>query len=163
MGSTVVAAAGVRALATARAQLGVREHPPGSNRTCFGAWFGENGVPWCAIFVSYCFATGAGVVLGRGSRGAWARGVSSVPLLGDWLCDAGLWLGPEAKPRPGDLVLFDWDGGAPDHVGLVERVPGAGWIGTIEGNTAVGDDCDGGAVMRRRRRLSAVAGFGRLP
>ena len=63
---TVVAAAGVRALALARMNVGVREWPAGSNRNPFGAWFGEDGVPWCAIFVSYCFLEGAGVVLGRG-------------------------------------------------------------------------------------------------
>jgi len=83
--TVVAAAAGLRALAVARRNLGVREEPPGSNRTPFGEWFGENGVPWCAIFVSYCFAEGAGVTLGRGHPGAWRRGMSSVPLLEAWL------------------------------------------------------------------------------
>ena len=64
---TVVAAAGVRALVVARRNLGVRESPPGSNRTPFGAWFGEDGVPWCAIFVSYCFWREPGSCSGAGT------------------------------------------------------------------------------------------------
>ena len=40
-------------LATARGYIGYTESPAGSNQTVFGAWFGENGVPWCDIFVSY--------------------------------------------------------------------------------------------------------------
>ena len=62
---------------------------------------------------------------------------------------------------PGDIVVFDWDGGLPDHVGIVvscdlER------LRTVEGNTAVGDDSDGGEVMRRSRRLADVELFGRV-
>ncbi len=159
--TVVAAAAGLRALAVARRNLGVREEPPGSNRTPFGEWFGENGVPWCAIFVSYCFAEGAGVTLGRGHPGAWRRGMSSVPLLEAWLRATGRWL-VDAEPRPGDIVVFNWDGGVPDHVGLVERpLPGAR-LRTIEGNTAVGNDSNGGQVMRRIRPMSRVEGFGRI-
>ena len=64
------ASAGRRALAEALRHVGVRESPPGSNRTMFGRWFGVDGVPWCAIFVSYCFDVGAGRVLCRGWHGA---------------------------------------------------------------------------------------------
>jgi cell wall-associated NlpC family hydrolase len=162
MDGTVVAAAGVRALAVARRYLGVRESPPGSNRTPFGAWYGEDGVPWCAIFVSYCFEQGAGVVLGRGHRGATPRGVASVIVLEDWLRDSRQWW-EGGEPQRGDLALFNWDGGVPDHVGIVERRLSGGRFATIEGNTAVGNDSNGGEVMRRIRRLSSVDGFGRLP
>jgi len=148
---------GHAALAEARRHLGYRESPPGSNRTAFGRWFGLDGVPWCAIFVSYCFAVGAGIVLGGGR--SYTRGVASVPVLEDWLRETGQW--HAASPRPGDLVLFDWDGGAPDHVGVVERVE-AGFLATIEGNTALENDTDGGSVMRRRRPPVGVVGYGRL-
>jgi hypothetical protein len=33
---------------------------------------------------------------------------------------------------------------------------------SVEGNTAVGDDWDGGEVMRRERRVEQTTGFGRL-
>jgi cell wall-associated NlpC family hydrolase len=167
MGATGVAAAagvGERALAEALRHVGVRESPPGSNRTPFGRWFGVDGVPWCAIFVSYCFARGGGVTLCRGWRGAgvYPHGVTYVPTLEAWLRATGRWLGRHAAARPGDLVVYDWDGGLPDHVGIVERVLPGGRLGTVEGNTAVGNDSDGGAVMRRTRSLTQVSGFGRL-
>jgi cell wall-associated NlpC family hydrolase len=167
MGATDVAAAqtaGERALHEALRHLGVRESPPGSNRTPFGRWFGADGVPWCAIFASYCFERGAGVVLCRGWHGAgvYPRGVAYVPTLEAWLRTTGRWLGAAASPQPGDLVVFDWDGGEPDHVGILEHALGSGRIATVEGNTGVGNDSDGGEVMRRRRALRQVAGFGRL-
>jgi cell wall-associated NlpC family hydrolase len=166
MSATDVAAAAVgeRALAEAVRQLGVHESPPGSNRTAFGRWFGVDGVPWCAIFVSYCYARGAGVTVCRGWHGAGVnpRGVAYVPTLEAWLRATGRWLARSAVPQPGDLAVFDWDGGAPDHVGLVVCPLGRGRIATVEGNTGVGNDSDGGAVMRRERSLAQVAGFGRV-
>jgi hypothetical protein len=165
MGTIDVAAAtvGQRALAEAIRHLGVRESPPGSNRTQFGRWFGVDGVPWCAIFASYCFDRGAGVVLCRGWHGAgvYPRGVTYVPTLAAWLRATDRWLG-HGSPEPGDLVIFDWDGGLPDHVGIVERALGGGRVATVEGNTGVGNDSDGGEVMRRERSYVQIAGFGRV-
>ena len=155
------ASAGQRGLAEALRHVGVKEVPPGSNRTMFGRWFGVDGVPWCAIFVSYCFDVGAGVVLCRGWHGAGVgtRGVAYVPTLSAWLRATGRVA--KGAPRPGDIAIFDWDGGVPDHVGIVIRAAG-GVIETVEGNTAVGNDSDGGEVMRRRRSSKTVALFGRL-
>jgi CHAP domain len=152
------ASPGRRALAEALRHVGVRESPPGSNRTMFGRWFGVDGVPWCAIFVSYCFDIGAGVVLCRGWRGAGvgARGVAYVPTLAAWLRATGRVVD---APRPGDIVVFDWDGGLPDHVGIV--VHAAPRLLTVEGNTSVGNNSDGGEVMRRERSVRQVALFGR--
>jgi hypothetical protein len=42
-------------LKVARQSIGIKEYPPNSNRQKFGEWYGVNGVPWCAMFVSYCF------------------------------------------------------------------------------------------------------------
>jgi cell wall-associated NlpC family hydrolase len=64
-------------------------------------------------------------------------------------------------PQPGDLAIFDWDGGLPDHVGIVIGAHG-NTLRTVEGNTGIGNNSDGGEVMRRERRLEQVAGFGRL-
>ncbi len=154
------ASTGRRALAEALRHVGVRESPAGSNRTMFGRWYGVDGVPWCAIFVSYCFDVGAGVVLCRGWHGAGVgrRGVAYVPTLAAWLRATNRTV---EVPRPGDLAVFDWDGGLPDHVGIVLR-PERGRVRTVEGNTAVGDDSDGGEVMRRERPLAHVALFGRV-
>jgi len=153
----MTASTGQRALAEALRHLGVRESPPGSNRTMFGRWFG---VPWCAIFASYCFDVGAGVVLCRGWHGAGtaARGVAYVPTLAAWLRATGRAVN---EPQPGDLAIFDWDGGLPDHVGIVVCTNGSG-LQTVEGNTAVGNDSDGGEVMRRERSFAQVSLFARV-
>jgi hypothetical protein len=153
--------AGRQGLAEALRHVGVREFPPGSNRTMFGRWFGVDGVPWCAIFVSYCFDVGAGVVLCRGWHGAGVgtRGVAYVPTLSAWLRATGRVA--NGAPRPGDIAIFDWDGGVPDHVGIVVHSRGR-VLETVEGNTAVGNDSDGGEVMRRRRSTGQVALVGRL-
>ena len=37
-------------VALGRSQIGVKESPPGSNRTKYGKDFGWNGVAWCAIY-----------------------------------------------------------------------------------------------------------------
>jgi cell wall-associated NlpC family hydrolase len=154
---------GEKALAEARKHLGVKERPVGSNRTSFGKWFGVDAVPWCNIFVSYCYFHGAGKVIARGFRGAgcYANGCTYVPTTEAWLRATGQWIGRVA-PQPGDIAIFNWDGGVPDHIGLVEEDLGNGMFRSIEGNTAVGNDSNGGEVMRRERRLSQVDGFGRI-
>ncbi len=153
---------GRRALAEARRWIGTAEAPPASNRTPFGAWFGVDGVPWCNIFVSYCFSVGAGFTLANGFGGAGCtdKGCSYVPTTEAWLRATGRWLG-RVEPRPGDIAIYNWDGGPPDHIGIVESA-GDGAFTAIEGNTADGDDANGGEVMRRERTLADVDGFGRV-
>lgn len=87
---------------------------------------------WCAATMSYI-----GIALG----------ISHV-LLPECSCSRmielykaqGRWMEDDAYvPRPGDLVMYDWDAksgectGAPDHVGMVESVKGK-TITVIEGN-----------------------------
>ena len=43
-------------LTVARGELGNTENPAGSNRSKYGLWYGWNGVPWCMIFIMWCFA-----------------------------------------------------------------------------------------------------------
>jgi hypothetical protein len=67
-----------------------------------------------------------------------------------------------SNPLPGDLVCYDWEGnGVADHVGLFEAWTdkSAGKFTAIEGNTAVGNDSNGGKVMRRDRTRSNVQAF----
>ncbi len=154
--------AGRKALAEACRWLGTTERPPGSNRTRFGVWFGLDGVPWCNIFVSYCFSIGAGYTIAAGFHGAGCtpRGCAYVPTTEAWLRATGMWVG-RLDPEPGDIAVYNWDGGPPDHIGIVES--GAdGTFTAVEGNTAVGADSNGGAVMRRERSLDDVDGFGRV-
>jgi hypothetical protein len=154
---------GAKALAEALRHVGAKEAPAGSNRTPFGTWFGVDGVPWCNIFVSYCFKVGASAVLAGGFTGAgcYPNGCTYVPTTEAWLRATGQWIG-RGQPQPGDIAIYNWDGGVPDHVGIVEAYLGAGKFNAIEGNTAVGNDSNGGAVMRRLRYVSQVDGFGRV-
>lgn len=156
-------AVGQLALQEAVGHLGVTESPRESNRTPFGQWFGVDGVKWCNVFVSYAFGVGAGYTICDGHTGAgvYPRGCTYVPTTEAWLRTTGMWVG-RTSPLPGDIAIFNWDGGAPDHIGIVEENLQDGRFTCIEGNTSVGDDSNGGAVMRRTRALSQVNGFGRV-
>ncbi len=112
--------------------------------------------------MSYCFSAGAGYTLCRGFRGAGvtAKGCAYVPTTEAWLRATGQWLG-RVDPEPGDIAIYNWDGGPPDHIGIVES-GGDGGFTAVEGNTAVGADSNGGEVMRRERTLDDVDGFGRV-
>ena len=94
---------------------------PARTDTMFGRWFGADGVPWCAIFASYCFDVGAGVVLCRGWHGAGVEPARRRLRADARRVAAGDRPRRREHPQPGDLVVFDWDGGAPDHVGIVIR------------------------------------------
>lgn len=64
------------------------------------------------------------------------------------------------KQKRGDIVLFDFNhNGTSDHTGIVVSVNKDGTITTIEGNTSTGNNCNGGAVMRRTRVKSNVNYF----
>ena len=63
-------------------------------------------------------------------------------------------------PIPGDVCLFDWQGdGVFDHVGLFvewqNRDQGA--FSSVEANTGIGNDSDGGMVMRRDRNIRSAS------
>jgi hypothetical protein len=154
---------GQKALAEAIRHLGTKESPAASNKNPFGKWFGVDGVAWCNIFVSYCFAIGAKYVICAGFKGAgvYPNGCTYVPTTEGWLRATGMWRGV-TNPMPGDIAIYNWDGGVPDHIGIVEQDLGGGKFNAIEGNTAVGNDSNGGEVMRRLRYVSQVNGFGRV-
>lgn len=154
---------GKKALDEALKHVGKKERPMNSNRTEFGKWYGVDGVPWCNIFVSYCFSKGSKYTICAGYRGAGVNknGCAYVPTTEAWLRATGGWKG-QTTPMPGDIAIFNWDGGVPDHIGIVEEYLGGGKFHCIEGNTAVGNDSNGGQVMRRLRYVTQVNGFGRV-
>ncbi|MBW3088842.1 CHAP domain-containing protein [Bifidobacterium sp. 82T24] len=106
-----------------------------------GSYYGANGVPYCAMFVSWVMAQA-----GQSFPGLPA---AYVP----YVLSAGRAAGREVAKtaaRPGDLVIFNWDGGVVDHIGFVEVNRGS-YLQTIEGNT------NNGAVARRTRAWGVVA------
>ena len=136
----------------ARKQIGVKENPPNSNNVRYNTWYYGREVsggsyPWCVVFVQWVFDQ-AGVVLPlrTASCGALMRAAQA----------AGCWV--TENYRTGDVVIYDFPGGAAtDHCGIVESVDGT-YISAIEGNTSSASDADGGAVERRARKFAQIVG-----
>ena len=142
-------------LDTARAEIGTTEYPAGSNRTKYGRAYGMDGVPWCMIFVWWCFnAAGAGELFYDGGKTASCNQYVT------WAKRAGQWITEDF--RAGDIIFLDFDKYPDaDHVGIVESTT-LEYVVTIEGNTSAnGSQDNGGAVMRKVRRYSDVYGAAR--
>lgn len=133
-------------LKRAASQIGITEGP--TNTSKFGAWYGLDQNPWCAMFVSWCFAM-SGMPLPISTP----KGFALCDDARDWFKARGRF---SQTPTRGSLFLVgDKNGdGNLDHVGLVERVLPDGIIQTIEGNTSnPGGGPDG--VFRRTRNAGA--------
>lgn len=127
-------------------QIGEIESPKNSNKTKYGKWFNLDGVAWCGIFVSWCYD----------------QSLISLPKIGfnkpgyAGCQTAVAYFKKNDKvvtlPMEGDIVFFDWNGdGRYDHTGLFVRWIDPNHFETIEGNTAIGNDSNGGTVMKRIR------------
>ncbi len=152
-------------IAVAKTQIGYAELHPSTGEvldpesqiagyTKYGDSFGYSTGEWCAYFVSWC-ARNAGI------------STSVVPRLGN--CAASVeWYKKHSVYRPansgyvpkaGDIVFFNWSGGATaKHVGIVTGVSGNN-VYTIEGNTGPGR---GNRCMAKTRKRSAgyIVGYG---
>jgi len=106
-------------------EIGVVEDPPGSNAGPVLRYGGELGEPWCADFLTWCYA--------RADGGCpWAR-ASSAWKLETWARAHHRVLPDSAPLVPGDVALLvraDFHG----HAGLVVADLGGDYIATIEGN-----------------------------
>lgn len=142
-------------LAKARADIGYCRWDDPQAGTKYGRWYadlvnasyyGTSGVPFCAMAVSYWFA----------QAGATCAGIPEAycPYILNKARSAGAILSDKTKAQPGDVVLFNWDGGVVDHVGIVEKNLGS-YIQTIEGNTTINGRS--GSVGRRTRSWGTVA------
>ena len=77
------------------------------------------------------------------------------PSVVNWAKQNGIWRDRAEKPQPGWLILFANKGTA-CHIGFVEKRIDSSKVQTIEGNTSVSSDDNGGSVMRRTRTYGAV-------
>ena len=129
-------------------EIGYTETPKNSNKTKYGKWFGFDGVAWCGMFVSWCYDQAGqrlpNIGFSKGFAGcqtavAWAKKNKKVV----------------TDPQPGDIVFFDWNGdGRYDHTGIFMKwanAPEPFTFETIEGNTSLSNQSNGGSVMHRRR------------
>lgn len=146
-----------RLLDVIRAEIGYCRWDDPQDGTKYGRWFaklvgdayyGASGVPYCAMFDSWALAEAGATA--PGFPGAYC------PWLVSAIRSAGRAI-PASEARPGDIVLFDWEGdGTSDHVGFVEsNDPYARTLTCIEGNTT-GPDGRSGSVARRVRSYSTV-------
>lgn len=151
-------------LSVARGQIGYSRWDDGETGTKYGrwyaekygpAWLGNNGVPYCAMFVSWVFDR-AGVNV------KWLPD-TYCPNIHDRIESADDDYGSK-NAKPGDVVLFDWQrDGEDDHVGIVEENTGS-YLVTIEGNTSSGSSGsqgNGGKVARRTRSYAVTTIIGR--
>ncbi len=156
------------ALLQAISFIGTKESPPNSNhgpridlwcKRCVGV---AGGFPWCAAFI-WCMFDNAGLKLV----------IRNPALVQGWVTWARVNKYTVNRPLRGDVVCYDWNSdGTRDHVGIVERVLALrwtkdgkfiGWIRAIEGNTSLGNDSNGGEVMRRWRWVNDFTVFIRVP
>jgi hypothetical protein len=151
-----------RVVRVAVGEVGVKEHPAGSNRGKrvdeYTATTGTQGQPWCAAFVTWVWLQ-CGVML-DGFNTAYCPSWVQTARAGR----CGLSVVSRSEAMPGDMALYDWGkDGTSDHIGiLTTHVAEDGSFKACEGNTAVGNDSNGGAVMIRDRNASSVLVFVRV-
>lgn len=121
-------------LKKAESQIGFKEKPV--NLTKFGRYYGLDGQPWCALFLSWCFATSKHPLpsMQAGLKNGFAAAVAGM----QYAKEHGAWR-PSWDAEPGDIVVYGWDGPGSSwermHVGLVVRSGAKGSVGhTVEGN-----------------------------
>lgn len=135
-----------------RAQIGIKEKPAGSNKVLYNTWFYSKEVsgadyPWCMAFCQWCYSV-AGIKLPK-------RTASCTELM-NAAKKAGNWVTKDYQP--GDLAILTFnEKRTPQHCGIVEKAD-RGSVVTIEGNTSITSDDNGGNVMERTRHLSTVLG-----
>ena len=141
-------------LQTALNEVGVTEYPPNSNNVKYNtAYYGREvsgaAYPWCCVFVWWVFAQHDPCLVKK---------TASCQDLGNWFNSQGRW---HSDPQIGDVVFFHFNTNDrwTNHVGIVKSINGS-VIETIEGNTSINSDDNGGAVMIRQRS-SNIVGYGR--
>ena len=134
----------------AKSQIGVCENPPNSNNVIYNTWYYGHPVsgasyPWCAVFISWLF---------KAEQSLCIKTASCVQML-EWFEKRGQIV---KTPQAGDIVFFKYSTNSrrTNHVGLVVSYDGK-TINTIEGNTSVTNQDNGGKVMQRNRYSNIVA------
>ena len=147
-------------IAKARSYVGTKESPANSNNVIFNTdYYGKpvsgDNYPWCAAFCWDIFrmCNASGLYYGGKKTALCAEA-------GNWYKKQKQWY---STPAEGDLVFFkfnrtkNWT----NHIGIVSKVNSDGTFMSIEGNTSLGNQSNGGEVMERKRTMENVVGFGR--
>lgn len=135
----------------AKAEIGYQETY--KNITKYGEWYGDNGEPWCAIFVSWC---------------AYQANVSQDVIKKDYGCDEHMVFfkninrfymsaayGGTAQPQAGDIIFMGPSQSDSNHVGIVKYVEN-GLVYFIDGNSS-----DRVSDSSRMLTNTSILGYGR--
>lgn len=138
-------------LDVARGELGYDRFADPEQGTKYGRWyaqdhgsyFGTTGVPFCAMFTSWCFAQA-----GQSCAGLPAASTTAIRRVAE---KAGRLRVNVRDAQPGDVLLFSWtcNPNDLDHTCICEANCGS-YVQTIEGNVG------GGKVQRRTRAWKYV-------
>lgn len=104
-----------------------------NNITPYGQWYGANGNPWCAMFVSWC-ASQANIIDSVVPRYSWCPSGAS------WYKNQGRYRRPASGyvPKIGDVIFFyNAEKGRVAHTGIVIGGSNSS-VSTIEGNSSDG-------------------------
>lgn len=135
----------------AKSYVGTKENPPYSNNVVFNTDYYGHPVygpdyPWCVVFVWDIFRMcGASDLFYNGKKTN-----NCVDVL-KWGRSEGLTV---MDGKMGDLILYDWDNTSindADHIGFIVARNPDGSYETVEGNTSLTNNSNGGEVMERRR------------
>lgn len=144
-------------LEKAKSFIGTKEHPKNSNNVIFNTVYYNKAVsgakyPWCCVFIWYVF-----YICNLSNLFFDGKKVAGCEAFLTWAKNNNL---VTKTPKPGDLVLFQFDKDiAADHIGFYLCANVDGSFQTIEGNTSIGNNSNGGEVMERTRTLKQVKAF----
>ena len=142
--------AGLDIVNIAQKQVGFVEGP--NNDNIYGTWYGINNQPYCAMFVSWCFAQANATHLVAAQT---PKGFSYCPDGLAWFQKNKQVIG-KYDGLPGDIVFYSFSGnGQPDHVEIIVGASKDG-ITTIGGNTSpdhavTASQANGNGVYLRHR------------
>lgn len=150
-----------RILQIALAERGVKESPAGSNNVKYNtAYYGREvhdtaaaKYPWCMTFQWWLFhQAGADGLFYSGKKTASCGTLMGYARAHGQLVTSGY--------QPGDLLFlrFSAKRTRPEHVGILKNVRSDGTYITVEGNTGLDDDANGGQVQQRVRYAWQVLG-----
>lgn len=134
-------------IALARTQIGTSENPPGSNSVKYNQIYYGNDtrLPWCVVFIWWLFKE-----LGASDLFCGGQKTAHCDFVADYARTHNQWV--TGNYKAGDLVLFQWDSGELDHIGLVVEVNGNA-VTTIEGN------CDDKVSQLTRSGIAMVGAY----
>lgn len=122
-------------------------------------YYAAMGWPWCAYSVMLAALTAGsttakqGLVEGKFNP-LYVPEIESLARAGRFGMRQVGW----GEARPGDFVVFNWDGGVSDHIGMLVSIDGP-VARCVEGNTSptsAGSQSNGGGVYIRNRDRSSI-------